>query len=278
MKNVSIKTESYRDLEVTSIVTAGIEVNGGRAGDPASYYQEDGRFEKIGGTIISIVLIGADLPSYSLVRAAMTATEAKTCALQQLMAPSRYSDGIATGSGTDMVAIVSNGESKLKLTDSGKHSKLGEMIGNTVLNATIEALDRQSDLNAHTQMDLLIRLERYHKDERDIWRAAFSIGGENRRSKFNDNLAELRKDPLLVASTGAILHICDEVSWGLIPEASGKKTALSLMGGIGHYACPSSSIPLDRILSERDTILDNWIRIIAWIIKNGRRGEQHVQT
>ena len=36
MENVSIKTEIYKDITVTAAVTGGVEVNGGRAGDPAS--------------------------------------------------------------------------------------------------------------------------------------------------------------------------------------------------------------------------------------------------
>lgn len=36
MENVSIHTERFRETAVTAVVTAGIEVNGGRVGDPAS--------------------------------------------------------------------------------------------------------------------------------------------------------------------------------------------------------------------------------------------------
>jgi adenosylcobinamide hydrolase len=103
MKNTAIVPESYRDLCVCAIVTAGINENGGRAGDPASYYETDESFEPIGGTINTILIINADLPEYAMGKALMTATEAKAVALQQLMARSIYSHGIATGSGTDMI-------------------------------------------------------------------------------------------------------------------------------------------------------------------------------
>lgn len=273
MKNASVRTMSFRDLEVTAIVTAGIDVNGGRAGDPASYYQEGGRFEKIGGTINSILLIDADLPPYALPRAVMTATEAKTCALQRLAAPSRYSSGFATGSGTDMIAISSNRKSGLKLTDAGKHSKLGELIGNTIIEAITEALDRQSSLNPITQRDVMIRLERYSIDEHDIWDAASRLDGENRRAKFKENLSFVSKNPVMVAATGSILHICDEVSWGLVPENSGKRAALSIMSGVGRYVCPSSSMPINNLIDEKSSILENWSRTIGWIAKNGKMGD-----
>ena len=41
MKNVSIVTKSFRNVEVTAIVTAGVRTNATRAGDPASYWEEN---------------------------------------------------------------------------------------------------------------------------------------------------------------------------------------------------------------------------------------------
>ena len=66
----------------------------------------------------------------TLLEAFMTATEAKTVALNNLKIPSQYSNGYATGTGTDGLAIFSNLESETFLTNAGKHSKLGELIGN----------------------------------------------------------------------------------------------------------------------------------------------------
>ena len=45
MTNVGISTERFRKLEVTAISTAGTNVNAGSAGDPASYYEENGHFD-----------------------------------------------------------------------------------------------------------------------------------------------------------------------------------------------------------------------------------------
>ncbi|MDK2892875.1 MAG: adenosylcobinamide hydrolase [Methanohalophilus sp.] len=91
MKHASVVSHSYRGLEVLAIVTAGVEVNGCRVGDPASYYQEDGKWKPFIGTINIMLLIGASLPHYALSRAIITATEAKTAALQELMVSSQYS-------------------------------------------------------------------------------------------------------------------------------------------------------------------------------------------
>lgn len=239
MQNTAIVPMSYRDLYVCAIVTAGIEENGGRAGDPASYYENNESYEPVGGTINTILLINADLPEYSVGKALMTATEAKSVALQQLMARSIYSQGIATGSGTDMIAIITDPNSKLHISDAGKHSKLGELIGKTVISATTEALRLQTGLSPESQMDVLVRLSRFSITEKELWQAAKEIMNEStinvvsKKPFFND-LCNCAKNPFLVAVTSAILNIIDEVEWGLLPENEAKKAAcLMIVEGFG---------------------------------------------
>lgn len=118
MENAAIKTASFRELEVTTIITGGVDVNGGRAGDPARHYELDGKWRYLEGTINILLFIDSTLPPHALVRAIVTATEAKSAALQELMAPSRYSRGIATGSGTDQIIAVSNIESPYRFSDT----------------------------------------------------------------------------------------------------------------------------------------------------------------
>ncbi|WP_406670752.1 adenosylcobinamide amidohydrolase [Methanolobus sp. ZRKC4] len=268
MDNVSIVTKSFRGVEVTAIVTGGIEVNGGRVGDPASYYQEDGTYQFIQGTINTILVIGANLPAYSMTRAVVTATEAKTAALQQLVAPSRHSQGIATGSGTDMIAIVADSTSPLLLTDAGQHSKLGELIGKVVIECTLKALEMQSDLTPLSQRDILVRLERFGIEENNYWKVASHMNGDNRKAAFFKKLREMSKNPVLVGATGSILHIVDEISWGLVPETAGRKVAVSIMKGLPEMLDIDVSIPFDELTDEKDTIIDNWIRVTGWLAKN----------
>lgn len=272
MENVAISTHSYRNLEVTAIITGGIEVNGGRAGDPASYYQENGQVKMIPGTINTILLIGASVPHYAMTNAIVTASEAKAVAIQQLMAPSQYSEGIATGSGTDMIAVVSDKTSSVFLDDAGKHSKLGELIGLCVIEATQKALARQSELTALSQCNMLVRLERFEIGENKYWKTASMLEGENRKSYFVSQLRNISKNPALVSSTASMLHILDEISWGLIPENAGKKAAFSLMKGLPEVLMTKKYPPFSTLLDEKDTILENWIRVTAWIAKNDTCG------
>ncbi len=270
MNNVAIVSKGFRGLEVTAIVTGGVEINGGRVGDPSSYYQENGNHFPINGTINTILVINADLPEYVMARVIMTATEAKTVALQELMVPSRYSQGIATGSGTDMIAVVSDMTSPLKLTDAGKHSKLGELIGKCVIEATKKALEKQSELTPISQRNMLLRLERFGVDEAYYWKVASHMAGENRKMRFLKDLRELALNPSLVAATAAITHIVDEVSWGLLPETSARTMALALIRQLPDILQCNHKPPVE-LLNDYDGIVDNLVYMTAWLVKNGNQ-------
>ncbi len=266
MEHAAIITQAHRGVEVTAVVTAGVEVNGARAGDPGSYHQEDGSYHAEGGTVNIILLIGARLPPHALVQAVMTATEAKAAALQQLMAPSRYSSGIATGSGTDMIAVVVDCTSPHELTDAGKHAKLGELIGACVLEGTLEALGRQSGLTPVSQRDVLARLERFSIREDDLWKASIEFGGENRKARFIAALRELAREPQMVASVAALLHLVDEISWGLVPETAGSRAGIRMLASMAERGGPGQD-ELTALLREEEPVLFSLVRTVAWIAK-----------
>ena len=232
MKNASIQTLTYRDLVVTAIVTAGIEHNGGRAGDPATFYEENGHFfmlpseessgEQTPGTINTILHINADLDPGTLARTIMTATEAKVAVLQELMVRSHNSDGLATGSGTDGIISICNPESSLKMTNAGKNSKLGEMIGKTVMAATREALFRQSGLCPDRQRDVLRILGRFGIDEDMLWincrKSAVDCGNLS-KAELIDRLDRWKDSSKAVVTAYMLAHLMDLKSWGHIcPE------------------------------------------------------------
>jgi adenosylcobinamide hydrolase len=236
MKNTAVVSETFRDLNVTAIVTAGIDKNGGRVGDPASYYETGDSFEPVGGTINTILIIGADLHEHTLARAMMTATEAKAAALQQLMARSIYSTGIATGSGTDMIAIVADPASPLPLTDAGKHAKLGELIGRTVMAATTAALEWETGLSQESQRDVLVRLSRYGMGEEDLYRIAVELPGCPDRGAFLEYLRAWSRDPGAVIRVAAALHVVDEAGWGLVRQQEAQREVWAIL-------CPGEPFP-----------------------------------
>lgn len=143
MRNAAFCEAAYGAMTVSALVTAGVSGNALRAGDRATLDQKDGRPFILGGTINVILAIDADLPDGTMLQAFMTCTEAKTAALERLGCRSVVSDGGATGTGTDGVIIIAKPDSELRMTDAGKHFKLGELIGQTVETAVRKALYQQ---------------------------------------------------------------------------------------------------------------------------------------
>ncbi|MEN6413553.1 MAG: adenosylcobinamide amidohydrolase [Veillonellales bacterium] len=221
MENVSIQSQQYETLTVTAIVTGGIEVNGGRAGDPAAYFKpvEKSRLDKP-GTINIMLVIDADMPPGTLARALVTCTEAKTAAIQELMVGSNYSNGLATGSGTDQTIVVANPVSPLYLESAGKHSKLGELIGRTVKTAVKEALLRQTGLSPAQQHSVLKRLKRFGVKEETLWQE-YSANHEVSvlKPRFLDCLYQLDRDPQMVTYTSLYVHLLDQFLWELLSGA-----------------------------------------------------------
>jgi len=256
MENAALKTAKFKNLEVIAIATAGIDINGGRAGDPAFYFEDNNQWIFVGGTINILLFINGNLLPQTLVRALITATEAKSAALQELMAPSRYSRGIATGSGTDGIVVVSNTSSPNIFTDAGQHSKLGELIGITVKDAVKEALEKETGLNSSRQRNFLTRLERYGFKPDDFWQKAPPEEFNLNQETYHKHLNFLASEDKLVALATSLLHLLDEYIWGLLPE-----NAVILTGQKIIRACLAPTINPEEIqkgktLEAKDPIKD----------------------
>lgn len=241
MDNASIQSMAHEDFTVTAIVTAGIESNGCRIGDTASYTEKP-------GTINIILHIDADLPDGALIKALSSCTEAKTAAIQELLASSRYSRGLATGSGTDGVIVVCNTASEKKLTDAGSHSRLGEYIGKTVIKAVKEALLLQTGLNPRSQHDILRRMDRFGVTQDTLW-AAYEkkhIQTEHLpRYAFEDWLDGIKTGNLLVTCTSLYAHLLDQLDWGLLTPAEAWPVGRRLLAMAGMADPDDGMIPKD---------------------------------
>lgn len=209
MKNVGIVTENYRNVEVVAITTAGVRTNAVRAGDPGAFYEENGKF----GTINTIILTNVNLDYETLLEAFMTATEAKTVALNDLKIPSQYSNGYATGTGTDGLCIFSNMESDNTLTNAGKHSKLGELIGKCVIESIKKAVRKQVWISPKSQSNALVRLNRYNLDINEFYDSLDCDKEEFIRALQKDMK---KQDNVAVASS--VLNLIDEIDCGLIEK------------------------------------------------------------
>ena len=253
MNSYSIACERYRDIEVLAITTAGARVNAVSAGDLASYYEinADYRYDleddennnqnndqsniknpNKPGTINTILLINTKLDESSLLLAEMIAVEAKAVALRDLMVSSNYSNEIATGTGTDGIAIFSNLDS-VNFTDNvSKHAKIGELIGKVVIDSIKDALAKLQWLTPTYQLNALVRLDRFQYNLDDFYSnylpSHMKMENEEDKRKFIVSLISISKNPELVSYVSLIIHLLDQYRYGLLS----KKTVLKVSNSI----------------------------------------------
>ena len=141
MDNLAVCEKSYRDLIVCCLATGGVG-NALRSGvDGANWMEQDGTYVNTLGTINIILLTNATLTDGAMARAIITATEAKTAALQDMDARSSVSpENQATGTGTDNMIIVSGTEPDKKVRCTGGHTKIGELMGVSTKIAVAETI------------------------------------------------------------------------------------------------------------------------------------------
>jgi len=119
------------DLTIECFATVGLS-NALAAGDPATY-------EEKRGTINLIVAINQPLTIPAMMEAVQVVTEAKVAALFAAQVRSTVSPAFATGTGTDCVAIACPIASAA-YRYCGKHTQLGELIGQVTTNAVGEGI------------------------------------------------------------------------------------------------------------------------------------------
>lgn len=250
MENYSIVCEKYRDIEVMAISTAGVRVNAVSAGDVASYYEINGQYDfdinqgdnnnldndqdpNKPGTINTLIFINCKLDESSLLLAEMIAVEAKAVALRELMTSSNYSDEVATGTGTDGIAIFSNLDSENTIDNVSKHAKIGELIAKAVISSVKESLAKLQWLTPSYQLDALIRLDRfqYRLDDfySDYLPSFVKMETEDDKRQFIASLLKVSKNPELVAYVSLIIHLLDQYRVGLLSRRTVLKVSNSIL-------------------------------------------------
>lgn len=260
MEHAAICQESYSDLSVSAIVTAGIAGNAGRVGDPACFHEEEGKIvELVAGTINIILLINLDLHPGAMSRCIVTATEAKTAALQELAAGSVYSQGLATGTGTDETVVVCNGLARNRLMFAGKHSKLGELIGLAVKRGVKESLKKFLNLDAEHQHCVTNRMKRFGFRFEKMLDMYLETEGGAKVQQFSECWKVLERDGALVAKSSLFAHLLDQMSWGLLTIQTVVEECRHLFGDIsGEEWNISGSDAKDPIMAQAG-LLDAFI-------------------
>ncbi len=219
------EVRSSEGIMVSSAITAGIRHNGGRPGDPTTYDEAAGQKDSTSGTIIIMMSVDADLSERAMFSALLMATEAKSCVVEELQARSLYTPNIATGSGTDQVAVVSNKNSANKIDELDRDSGLARAIAECIRKGLVTALDKQSGMNTELQSDVMTVLGRYGLVQ-DTIREEMRFPAT--MEELMGALDQVRSDKYLSAMAMAVLHIQDDVRNDVISEKEGLEIAKTI--------------------------------------------------
>ena len=139
MDKLAIKKETFKEMTVYGLVTAGVRGNAVRMGtDEGKYYEP--------GTINMIILTNRRLHPRAMTRAIISATEGKSAALQDLDIRSAFTPltAAATGTGTDNIIVVAGDGPPVE--NAGGHCKMGELIARVAYAGVREAIARQNGI------------------------------------------------------------------------------------------------------------------------------------
>jgi adenosylcobinamide hydrolase len=147
MEKLAFCEKTFEDFHVCCIATGGARNNALRTGvDEGQWTEKETGFHGKPGTINIILLTNVSLTWGAMARAIITATEAKTAALQDLDYKSTPSPQVqATGTGTDSMIVVSGVNPDIVIRHTGGHTKIGELIGFTAKTAVAEALKKHDN-------------------------------------------------------------------------------------------------------------------------------------
>ncbi|WP_051305779.1 adenosylcobinamide amidohydrolase [Desulfogranum mediterraneum] len=213
--NLAVARESFKAMEVTALVTAGVSSNAVRMGhDSGAFYEPDQEEKSTPGTINVLLFTNMELSSRAMSRALITATEAKAAALQELDIRSSYSPLVsqATGTGTDNIIVVQG--RGYPIDASGGHTKMGELIARAVYKGVQEAIRRQNGLAA--QRSIFQRLKERRLDLQQLCR----LRAPEQAGALHQRVERILLEPRYSDFIKATLALSDQYEQGLLEETS----------------------------------------------------------
>jgi adenosylcobinamide amidohydrolase len=214
------------DMQVTAVVTAGVQGNAACAGDPTTWSETpQGCSEPVlsAGTINVQLVLGCPVTEGALARAVVTMTEAKTAALQQLAVRSRYSADLATGTTTDQFCVAAplRDQPPRRFTSTG--IKLGEYIGLAVRDATLEALRWHNGLEPSYTRGIFHALGRYGVKEDHFVQEMAPYLTDSELELLKHNHKSVMYEPMVSAAAYAIAGILDRCRYGTFPASTAQE-------------------------------------------------------
>ncbi len=207
MDHLSVQVERFQEMTVAALVTAGVRSNAVRASrDPGRYYEL--------GTINVLLLTNTRLTPRAMSRAVITATEAKTAALQDLDVRSSEDSRVhqATGTGTDNVLVVEGRGPGIDL--AGGHTRMGELLARAVSRGVQEAVFLQNGL--YSDRPVIARLEERGVSPYGLV-AACPWDGDVRAERL-ERLEQALLDPPVEAFVARALAVADDADRGLVRD------------------------------------------------------------
>ena len=242
MDNLSVQHTNYKQMHAWALVTAGVQSNAVRMSmDRGDYYGP--------GTINIIILSNMRLTPRAMTRAIISATEAKSAALQDMDIRSSYSPMLnqATGTGTDNIIVVEG--DGMELDQTGGHCKMGELIASAVYQGVTEAVRKQNGIIS--RRDVFQRLM-----ERKISVPGLVLSAECGCGMEKDDLSKAIEsiflEPEYAAFINASLALSDDYEKGLMIDlesyrlwckAVAEKIAQKKVDEISEYI-ESDSVPV----------------------------------
>jgi hypothetical protein len=157
------------------------------------------------------------------VRAVLTITEGKSAALLDLGISSRYSQDLATGTGTDQICLAApivNGAYEYSATNP--HSKMGELLGKAVREATKDALRWQNGLEPSFTRSLIHALRRFGFSEAAFLEAMKARLSETSMELMLKNRNAVLFEPQAAAAAYAFAAVLDRVRFGTLPPMAAR--------------------------------------------------------
>lgn len=224
MQCVAMADEPIGDDSITVAATAGVHGNAARAGDPAGGDEIGGQWHAASepvGTLNLMVLSQRPMSEPGLVRAVTMMSEAKTAALSELAVPSRYSRGLATGTGTDQFAIAAPlGTADTESTWAGHHTLLGQQLARAVIAAIKEALRWQNGLGPQNTANVFYALDRLGVTELKLEARLEQLLEPAAFSLLRDNWKPVFYDPQVAACAYAMAAVVDRIGFGVFPAGA----------------------------------------------------------
>jgi adenosylcobinamide amidohydrolase len=224
MNYATVVQRGEEGMLVTAVVTAGVQGNAACAGDPTTWRENPGGCSNTPavGTINIEVLLNCPVTEGALARVAVTMTEAKTAALQQLAVRSRYSPELATGTTTDQFCVAAPLAGALPRHFTSTGIKLGEFIGVAVRDATLEALRWHNGLEPSYTRGFFHALGRYGVKESLFLQEMAPYLPEAQLELLKNNFKAVMYEPMVSAAAYALASILDRCRHGVFPPSTAR--------------------------------------------------------